>query len=101
MIPATIPRWSRFATFISVLISVSSFLLLGNYFIFPLRAECGLEYLSERNWSSQSKGVEVNLCNEQEEILASYLATNGSWACNFDNFNQSKPDEYDYADIPF
>ena len=78
MIPVTIPRWSRFATFISVLISASSFLLLGNYFILPLRAECGLEYLSERNWSSQSKGVEVNLCNEQEEILASYLATNGS-----------------------
>ena len=43
MIPATIPRWSRFATFISVLISASSFLLLGNYFILPLRAECGLK----------------------------------------------------------
>ena len=47
MIPATIPRWSRFATFISVLISASSFLLLRNYFTLPLRAECGLQDLME------------------------------------------------------
>ena len=46
MIPATIPRWSRFVTFISVLIPASSFcscaLPLVNYFTLPLRAECGL-----------------------------------------------------------
>ena len=43
MIPATIPRWSRFVTFISVLIPASSFWLFSNYFTLPLRAECGLE----------------------------------------------------------
>ncbi len=47
MIPATIPRWSRFVTFISVLIPASSFcscaLPLVNYFTLPLRAECGLK----------------------------------------------------------
>jgi DNA helicase-4 len=60
-----------------------------------------LQYLSDRNWSSQANGIEVNLCNEQEEVLALYLANNGNWTCNFDNFNQSNPDEYDYDDIPF
>ncbi len=34
-----------------------------------------LQYLSERNWSSQANGIEVNLCNEQEENLALYLAS--------------------------
>jgi len=60
-----------------------------------------LQYLIPRNWSSQASGIEVNLCNEQEEILASYLANNGNWTCNFDNFNQSNPNEIDYGDIPF
>ena len=60
-----------------------------------------LPYLTQRNWSSQANGIEVNFCNEQEESLASYLANNGSWTCNFDNFNQSNPDEYDDDDIPF
>jgi len=31
-----------------VLISASSFLLLGNYFILPLRAECGFEHINRR-----------------------------------------------------
>jgi hypothetical protein len=47
MIPATIPRWSRFDTFISVLISASSFWLFSNYFTLPLRAECGFEIQDE------------------------------------------------------
>ena len=60
-----------------------------------------LQYLSDRNWSSQANGIEVNLCNEQEEVLALYLANNGNWTCTFDNFNQDKPDECDYDDDPF
>jgi hypothetical protein len=44
MIPATIPRWSRFDTLIPVLIPASSFWLLCNYFTLPLRAECGLNH---------------------------------------------------------
>ncbi len=60
-----------------------------------------LQYLSDRNCSSQANGIEVNLCNEQEEILASYLANNGNWTYTLDNFKQSKPIEYDYGDIPF
>ena len=59
------------------------------------------QYLSDRNWSSQANGIEVNLCNEQEEVLALYLANNGNWTCTFDNFNQDKPDECDYDDDPF
>ncbi|MFN9874433.1 MAG: UvrD-helicase domain-containing protein, partial [Pseudanabaena sp.] len=47
-----------------------------------------LQYLTQRNWSSQANGIEVNLCNEQEEVIASYLANNGNWTCTFDNFNQ-------------
>ena len=44
IIPATIPRWSRFATFISVLIPDSAFSLLDvNYFTTPLRAKCGVK----------------------------------------------------------
>ena len=60
-----------------------------------------LQYLSDRNWSSQANGIEVNFCNEQEQSLASYLANSGNWTCNFDNFEQSKPDEYDYDEFPF
>ena len=60
-----------------------------------------LQYLSERNWSSKSNRIEVNLCNEQEEILALYLANNGNWTCDFDNFNQLESDKCDYSDIPF
>ena len=60
-----------------------------------------LPYLSDRNWSSQANGIEVNFCNEQEQSLASYVANNGNWSCNFDNFDQSNPNEYDDDDIPF
>jgi len=63
-----------------------------------------LQYLSDRNWSSQANGIEVNLCNEQEEVIASYLANNCNWTCTFDNFKQSKPDEADinnYDEFPF
>lgn len=59
-----------------------------------------LQYLSDRNWSSQANGLEINLCNEQEEVLASYLANNGKWTCNFDNF-PDEPDITNYDDIPF
>ena len=59
MIPATIPRWSRFVTFISVLIPASSFcscaLPLVNYFTLPLRAECGFKA------SETLLGIETNL----------------------------------------
>ncbi len=60
-----------------------------------------LQYLIERNWSSQANGIEVNFCNEKGISKAAYLANNGKWTCNFDNFKQSKPDEYDYDDDPF
>ncbi|MBD2186590.1 UvrD-helicase domain-containing protein [Pseudanabaena mucicola] len=63
-----------------------------------------LQYLSDRNWSSQANGIEVNFCNEQEEVISSYLANNGKWTCSFDNFKQSKIDEPDitnYDEIPF
>ena len=63
-----------------------------------------LQYLSDRNWSSQANGIEVNLCNEQEEILALYLASNGIWTRTFDNFKQSNSNELNkdnYDDIPF
>lgn len=60
-----------------------------------------LQYLNERNWSSQANGIEVNFCNEKGISKAAYLVNNGKWACNFDNFEQSKPDEYDYDEFPF
>lgn len=60
-----------------------------------------LQYLNERNWSSQANGIEVNFCNEQGISKAAYLANNGKWTCNFDNFKQSKPNEYDYDEFPF
>jgi len=60
-----------------------------------------LQYLNERNWSSQANGIEVNFCNEQGISKAAYLANNGKWTCNFDNFKQSEPNEYDYDEFPF
>ena len=60
-----------------------------------------LQYLNERNWSSQANGIEVNFCNELGISKASYLANNGKWTCNFDSFEQSKPDKYDYDEFPF
>jgi DNA helicase IV len=63
-----------------------------------------LQYLSDRNWSSQANGIAVNFCNEQEEILASYLANNGKWTCNLDRFKQSMPvklDKDDYEELPW
>ena len=60
-----------------------------------------LQYLNERNWNSQANGIEVSFCNEKGISKAAYLANNGKWTCNFDNFEQSKPDEYDYDDDPF
>ena len=47
-----------------------------------------LQYLSERNWSSQ----------------ALYLASNSTWTCTFDNFKQLNTDELnkdDYDKLPF
>ncbi|MFN5863537.1 MAG: hypothetical protein ACK451_16445 [Pseudanabaena sp.] len=55
MIPATIPRCSRFVTFISVLIPASSFWLFSNYFTLPLRAECGFEHGELIRWLQQNQ----------------------------------------------
>ncbi|NMF61079.1 UvrD-helicase domain-containing protein [Pseudanabaena yagii] len=66
-----------------------------------LAKDSRLQFILQSDWSCQANGIEVNFYNEQEKILASYLANNGRWTCNFDHFNQSNPDEYDYTDVPF
>ncbi|WP_055075101.1 UvrD-helicase domain-containing protein [Pseudanabaena sp. 'Roaring Creek'] len=69
-----------------------------------LRDGSRLQYLSNCNWSSQANELEINLCDEQEEVLALYLGNNSNWSCTFDNFKQPKPDKTDiniYDEFPF
>lgn len=75
MIPATIPRWSRFDTFISVLISASSFLLRSNYFTLPLRAECGLQG-GPIFWIA---GHRLHHAHTEDEEKDPYSARKGFW----------------------
>ena len=39
-----------------------------------------LQYLNERNWSSQANGIEVNFCNEKGISKAAYLVNNGNYS---------------------
>ena len=51
-----------------------------------------LEFLSNSIWGSQSNGIEVHFCDEQDQALATYSANNGNWTCEFDNFPELKLD---------
>jgi hypothetical protein len=75
MIPATIPRWSRFVTFISVLIPASSFWLFSNYFTLPLRAECGIE---EDNFEEGLVNILIEAGIKKEDIVTSLTSNSYS-----------------------
>lgn len=52
-----------------------------------------LDFLSNSIWSSQANNVKVEFCNEQEEVLAIYIASSGDWLCEFDNFQHPENTE--------
>ncbi len=47
-------------------------------------------FFEATTWISHADGIEVQFCNDLENILASYNLDAGQWKCNFDNLSNLK-----------